>query len=121
MIVGKWPVDKEEVNIVQVQISQAFRAGKQHITLSVHVVPHLSGDEELFALDGSLVKRSLKDLANQVFVAVNRGAVKHPVANLDCAGNRAADLLCREPVGTECSHADGGHISAVIELSFRHD
>ena len=51
MLVCKWPVDEEAVDVVQPQVAKALCAAEQHIALYVHVVPHLRGDKELLALE----------------------------------------------------------------------
>ena len=119
MIVRERPVDKVEVQIVQAQILQGLRAGKQDISLAVHIIPDLGGDEKFFAFHNAFLHRILKDLADQVLVTVHGSAVKQPVAAADRSCHRIGYLFGGEAVAAKGTHAHARDFLTVGQFPFR--
>ena len=114
MIIGEGPVDEVEVQIIQPQIPERLGAGEEHVSLAVHIVPHFGGDEELFPLHHAFPHGFLKDLADQVLIAVHGRAVKQAVSAADGAGHGVGYLLGGEAVAAEGAHADALEVFSAI-------
>lgn len=76
-------VDEEEVNVSQApRLVLLFHHGKSML-FAVVVVPKLSGHENVFALDKTLLDCSLDSLPGFLFVLVVVGTIEEPVASFD--------------------------------------
>jgi hypothetical protein len=118
MMVGKRPVNEIEVEIVELEVTKRLLAGGDYVLFSVLVVPELGRDPELFTLDAG-THDELKRLTDQVFVAVDGGAVEVAIAERggvrNCGGNRGM----RNVVGAEGTEANGGHECAGAKAALR--
>ena len=81
----------------------------------MHVVPHFGGDEQLFAPDGAFGQRFMKRFADQVFIAIHRGAVKHAVTAADGAGYGLGYLHGRIAVAAKRTHAYAGNVFSRVK------
>ena len=113
---GNGPVDKEEVNVVHLQLLE--RAVERPLDLLglVQVVPDLCADEEILAGDAGVGLEEVADgVANLILVLVEPCAVEMAVANLKGFGDGLVCLALGALVG-EGAEADGGDLDAVREL-----
>ncbi len=62
---------------------------RKHISVSVHVIPHLGSNKKLFSFYNALLERLLKYLADLILVSIAGRAVKGTVAHADrsCHGS----------------------------------
>ena len=79
MMIGKRPVNEIEVEIVEPEVVKGFLAGGDNVSFSVPVVPDLGCDPKLVTFDAG-AHDVLKRLTDQVFVAVDGGAVEVAIA-----------------------------------------
>ena len=119
MVVRKWPVDIVHIYIITLKIPDALVTC--FLYSSVHVVPYLCHDEEIFTLYNTFVKSIFEHLANLMLVSVACSTVKHTVAAADRACNSCGYILCGYTVRTECSHSDTWNLLAGWKCHFRHD
>ena len=115
MIVGEGPVHEIQVDIGQLQILQALFAGSDHLSLSVHVVPHLGGNEQLLPLHDPFLQHALQGSSDPVLIHIYGSAVDQTVSRPDAAVNSLCDLFRPVFVASEGSHSDGRHCGPVIQ------
>lgn len=117
------PVDKEEVDVFELQpVERALQRPFDLVGL-VEVVPHLGADEDVLAADIIVVLAEVAHgVADLVLVLVEPGAVEVAVALLQGVGDGlvclALGTLCSE--GTETNSGDGHAVVKLVGLSVRH-
>ena len=104
-----------EVEILQPQIRKRLFAAPDGVSLRVHIIPDLRGDEKLLAPDKPGRKHLAQRLSDLLLVSINAGAVDQPIACRDPALDGLRDLLRAETVVSECAHADARHMLTGIE------
>ena len=116
MEVGKRPMDKVQIEIVELEISQGFLAGSNHILFAMLVVPKLGGDPQFFSLDAGLhyFNEGLSDLS---FISVDGRTVEMPIAESRRGDHRFGNFTGGIMVGPERAQSDARHGSAGIEDS----
>ena len=120
---GNGPVDKEQVNVVGLELLERVLERPLHVLGTVQVVPDLGADKDVLALDGGvLLQEVLQSITDLVLVQVVPGAVQVSVAGLEGLGDSSVGLALGALAG-EGTEADGGDGDAVAELegfSVRH-
>jgi len=106
-------VDNVKVEVVNAPVSELLLANGSNAVLVVERVPQLGDNEEVLALDKTLVDCALDTLAGLDLVAVVAGAVKQTVASLD----GVVDLVgAGVVVHLPKTEANEGHLAAIVEL-----
>ena len=96
-------MDKEEVDILRLQLFQKTPAAAQYILARVVLVPYLCRDENLFAFDAGLAYPG-RDIA---MVAVNIGGIDMRVAGGKRVRDRVRTRRAGKPPGPEPDHRYG--------------
>ena len=128
VIIGEGPVYIIHIQIIQLQILQRAGAGDQHISIPVHIIPYLGGDEKLLPLHRSPGKGVGKNLSDLRLIAVAGRAVKGAVSRFDGPRHRLRNLLGGNVVGAKGTHAHRGHegtckkssLGNLPRINFRH-
>ena len=117
MIIGEGPVDKIQVQAGKPQVCQAFFAGFQHLSFSVHVVPDLGGDKQFFPGYFLFGEKPFQHPADFLFVLIDRGTVNQSVAGFNGAVDRFGDGGGIVFIGTEGADSHAGNFLAGTEFS----
>lgn len=84
---SKRPVDKVKIKVLQLQISQGLLQGGFNEIRSVFCVPEFARDEEIFALNDTLIYDGGQTFTDRLLVAVNRSCVDVTVSDANCIFN----------------------------------
>lgn len=112
---SKWPVDQEQINVIQLELLQGVVDGPSDILWCVEVLPHLGSDEELLALDLWVFAQELLDAGSDlILIQVEPGAVEVTIAGLESGDDGAVCLSWGADAG-EGAKAEGWHLLAGVE------
>ena len=103
------------IQVIQLQILQTLRAGQKDVALSVHIVPYLGDDKQIFSFYFSGRKRIRENLTDLRLVPITGGAVKMAVADLYGSPDGFLHLFRRRVVAAEGSHAHCRHFRACVK------
>ena len=121
MIVREWPVNIVHIQIIQLQVLQCLSAGNQYISITMHVIPYLGCDEQIFSFYNTFCKRVSKNLSDHILVAIAGSAVKGTVTYTDCASHCCGNSICICMVTSKCSHSYCWQLRASIKCSLRNN
>src|ERR1035441_2501800 len=80
---SKRRVNEIKVQVLKAKIGQRLPARRNHIVLTVFVVPQLRRNPEFFPID-SVTKNLLKRRSDLRFISIHRSAIEMPIANCSC-------------------------------------
>ncbi len=106
VMVGKRPVDEEEIKVIGLKILHAQFGRPDDIRLPVHVIPDLAGKPQVAALDLAC-REHFSDLP---LIVVHPGAVDHPIPDRQRFLHRRGHHVGGNMVGTERTHTDLGNV-----------
>lgn len=96
-MIGKWPVNQVEVEVIELEISYRLLARGDNVAFAVPVVPKLGGDPEFFAAQSPL-KQLPEHSPDPVLIAIHRCAVEVPVSDARGVSYRFSHNLMRDMV-----------------------
>ena len=117
VVVRKRPVHQVKIEILEAQIFERLLARSAQVI--VLVVPHLRRDPKLLALVAR-AKQLCKSRADAFLVAINRRAVKVPVADGGRVAHSIGHRFMRNAIRSEGPQANGRHARAACQNPLRH-
>ena len=83
MVVREWPVNKEQINVVTLQVLNAFSAGFLYSLM--HIIPYFCHNEQIFSFYHTFFECRMEYLSDLIFVSITCRTVKHTVSAADCS------------------------------------
>ena len=71
---------KVQIQIGKAQIRKALLTGRYDLSIPVHIIPHLSGDKQLFSLYNLILKEVPQDSTDLLLILVDGSAVYETVS-----------------------------------------
>ena len=100
------------------QVTQRLHEGRHNVGFAMLVVPQLGGDPQILAPHAT-GHNLLQGRPDQMFIAIDRCAVKVPVADRRRALYRFGNLRAGDVVRAEGAKPKSGHFCAGVEAALR--